>query len=253
MNSFLKVISAVAISTTLASTADAASYSFSTADSPFYGTNPANSPWSSDLNQGWWSSGWGGLNDLSNVVVGDSTNYLYRNFFTFDLSGLSLAPNEEIVSASFSGFTYTIAVAGGLYETMELYDVSTDAAILNYNVGVNPAIYEDLGTGNSYGSHDFYESDSDKDFSMELNGFGIADMYAAQGGFFSIGGALATLDQSGQEEWVFAFSHVNPMPYTLSIETQISAVPLPAALPLYGAGLAVMGFAGWRKKRKAAA
>lgn len=34
---------------------------------------------------------------------------------------------------------------------------------------------------------------------------------------------------------------------------QVSAVPLPAALPLYGAGLAVLGFVGWRKKRKAAA
>jgi hypothetical protein len=33
----------------------------------------------------------------------------------------------------------------------------------------------------------------------------------------------------------------------------ISAVPLPAALPLYGAGLAVMGFVGWRKRKKAAA
>ncbi|WP_373085180.1 VPLPA-CTERM sorting domain-containing protein [Sneathiella sp.] len=33
----------------------------------------------------------------------------------------------------------------------------------------------------------------------------------------------------------------------------VSAVPLPAALPLYGAGLAVMGFVGWRKRRKAAA
>ena len=29
-------------------------------------------------------------------------------------------------------------------------------------------------------------------------------------------------------------------------------VPLPAALPLYGTGLAVMGFIGWRKRRKAA-
>jgi len=31
-----------------------------------------------------------------------------------------------------------------------------------------------------------------------------------------------------------------------------SVVPLPAALPLYGAGLAVMGFVGWRRRRKAA-
>jgi len=30
----------------------------------------------------------------------------------------------------------------------------------------------------------------------------------------------------------------------------ISVVPLPAALPLFGTGLAVMGFIGWRRKRK---
>ena len=34
--------------------------------------------------------------------------------------------------------------------------------------------------------------------------------------------------------------------------TTPSAVPLPAALPLFGAGLAIMGFIGWRRKRKAA-
>ena len=33
---------------------------------------------------------------------------------------------------------------------------------------------------------------------------------------------------------------------------QLSVVPLPAALPLYGAGIAVLGFMGWRKRRKAA-
>jgi len=31
-----------------------------------------------------------------------------------------------------------------------------------------------------------------------------------------------------------------------------SVVPLPAALPLYGTGLAIMGFVGWRRKRKLA-
>jgi len=36
-------------------------------------------------------------------------------------------------------------------------------------------------------------------------------------------------------------------------DVKLSAVPLPAALPLYGAGLAAMGLIGWRRKRKAAA
>jgi len=35
-------------------------------------------------------------------------------------------------------------------------------------------------------------------------------------------------------------------------QSTISPVPLPAALPLYGTGLAIMGFIGWHRKRKIA-
>jgi len=35
-------------------------------------------------------------------------------------------------------------------------------------------------------------------------------------------------------------------------EPTISVVPLPAALPLFGSGLAIMGFIGWRRKRMSA-
>ena len=35
--------------------------------------------------------------------------------------------------------------------------------------------------------------------------------------------------------------------------TPLSVVPLPAALPLYGTGLALMGFIGWRRKQRKAA
>lgn len=38
-----------------------------------------------------------------------------------------------------------------------------------------------------------------------------------------------------------------------SMTVSVSAVPLPAALPLYGAGIAVMGFIGWRRKQKLSA
>ncbi len=40
---------------------------------------------------------------------------------------------------------------------------------------------------------------------------------------------------------------------SISDNQNIPQVPLPAALPLYGTGLAIMGFIGWRRKRKAAA
>ena len=35
--------------------------------------------------------------------------------------------------------------------------------------------------------------------------------------------------------------------------SETALIPLPAALPLYGTGLAVMGFIGWRRKRRAVA
>jgi hypothetical protein len=31
---------------------------------------------------------------------------------------------------------------------------------------------------------------------------------------------------------------------------QLSAVPIPAALPLFGTGLGIMGFVGWRRRRR---
>ncbi len=40
--------------------------------------------------------------------------------------------------------------------------------------------------------------------------------------------------------------------YYLVRQTPLSVVPLPATLPLFGTGLAVMGFIGWRRKRKMA-
>lgn len=35
----------------------------------------------------------------------------------------------------------------------------------------------------------------------------------------------------------------------VAFSSTVSAVPVPAALPLFGTGLAVMGFVGWRRKR----
>ena len=40
---------------------------------------------------------------------------------------------------------------------------------------------------------------------------------------------------------------------SIELEGDISAVPVPAALPLFVSALAGMGFLGWRRKRIAAA
>ena len=40
---------------------------------------------------------------------------------------------------------------------------------------------------------------------------------------------------------------------TFAVPTVVSAVPLPAALPLFGSALAMLGIVGWRRKRMPAA
>jgi len=39
----------------------------------------------------------------------------------------------------------------------------------------------------------------------------------------------------------------------LSFRTFVAPIPLPAALPLFGTGLGILGFLGWRRRRKAEA
>ncbi|USG62828.1 VPLPA-CTERM sorting domain-containing protein [Sneathiella marina] len=50
-----------------------------------------------------------------------------------------------------------------------------------------------------------------------------------------------------------AFSNDGTRLAKTEMNVEISAVPLPAALPLYGAGLAALGFMAWRRKNKAKA
>jgi hypothetical protein len=42
-------------------------------------------------------------------------------------------------------------------------------------------------------------------------------------------------------------------PYVLGMASSVAPVPLPAALPLFGTGIALLGLLGWRRRRAAAA
>jgi len=56
------------------------------------------------------------------------------------------------------------------------------------------------------------------------------------------------------DDWDGAFRYTRsgaPPGNTCSPCNPIPSTPLPAALPLYGAGLGVMGLLAWRRKRKA--
>jgi hypothetical protein len=155
-------------------------------------------------NQGWWSPTASNLDANDNYFVGRSSlgppgsEQLHRNFFTFDLSSACRASS---VTLQLTRFGQT----GPL--TYSLFEVSTPAATLNANTGTGQTIFDDLGTGTSFGS---FPAPGGQEFdllSFPLNAAGVAAFNAARGGFFSIGGWTPDLASSG-ESFLFGGSEV---------------------------------------------
>ena len=158
-------------------------------------------------NQGWWSATMRGLDTRGNYATGrDLLTGEARSFFTFDLSTLELS-GRTITSAALQ--VQGGNASGDPIETVHFFDVSTDAATLNDNATASAAIFEDLGTGTSYGSHDLpagspYGTPSGLLW-LPLDAAAIADITTASGGYFSVGAAI--LDFSGQlHEIAFGFT-----------------------------------------------
>ena len=159
---------------------------FRTSDSPFdAGVN----------NQGWWSATLANNDHNDNYLIGNTLISIgapeVRSFFTFDLSSLDLT-GASIVSALLqvdrgnSGADST--------ETFALFDVSTDSATLNDNMGTSQAIFDDLGTGTAYGSYTVRVVGAQYGrASYRLNTAAIVGITEAAGGYFSIGGSLRSL------------------------------------------------------------
>jgi hypothetical protein len=138
-------------------------------------------------NQGWWSDTLSNYDENDNYAIGiDPSGDLSRNFFTFDLSLLTLPVTSARLELT--RFNYLSSAES---ETFGLSDVSTDAVTLNNNVGTSASIYNDLGSGVSYGEFEILSDGLTTDvLSFNLNAAAIGDINAAKGGWFSIGGAL---------------------------------------------------------------
>lgn len=98
---------------------------------------------------------------------------------------------------------------------------------------------------------DFLSVGSGNDPNNALNSLSLADAFSGlnldpfvQGDPWSRG----TIGFSGQVDGIADFNSV-----VATGGNDPAVVPLPAALPLFGTGLAMLGFFGWRRKRKAAA
>jgi hypothetical protein len=133
-------------------------------------------------------------------------------------------------------------------EVLGLFDVSTEAQPLNFNEGLNTAIFADLEAGASYGTFRLFRStDSGVELELQLNAAAIADINAAAGGFFSTGGALQTLSQAGGEYVFGQTGGPQRRPAELIVSTYTAPTPSALALCL----VALMALARTRRFSRA--
>ena len=174
-----------------------------------------------------WYDGFGyhdpsNLNYFTGLVPGYAE---LRDFFTFDLGSLN---DLAILSGRFQAYnpSATTGAGDGFYsddstETYTLFDVNTPVAQLLAGGSGLTGIFDDLGTGTEYGSRIVSAADNGTLVSVDLNDAALADLNAARGNAFALGGALTTLAGNAglQNLFSWTFGYFNyPRQLVLSVE-----------------------------------
>ena len=188
----------------------------------------------------WDDSGWSDRSTSApyDYHVGITNNMgEQNNYVLFDLQGYS---GMEVVSASVSYYQNLL----GMYVTsprdLTLYDINTQYSDLSASGsgGWAPgqAIFNDLQSGQMLGSQAVYNTYPNwQSINVTLNSAGLADINANLGSLYGIGGTCNSCYLS--TDYLLGASSLDGQAVlTLELEP-ISAVPVPAAVWLFGSGL----------------
>ncbi len=182
---------------------------------------------------GWYRNNGSHASSNPNYIAGSYNGNSYRNWFTFDLSGVT----QNIVSATLRLNAGSVS-RSGIYST---YDVSTGIGALVAGGSGKTGIYNDLGTGNAFGSKSIRYNDDYNIIDIVLSGAAIASLNTANS-VWAIGGTFAS---SG---YAFGYTHRGSPLRQLILDVQpVTAVPEPGMMALIGLGF--VGMFGFNRRR----
>jgi hypothetical protein len=174
------------------------------------------------IDRGWYSSFGEHIPSNPNYLVGYYSEYSLqtRNFFVFDLTGVSTPLAKASLVAYNPGAStdgYDGIVGSGTYS---LYDVNTSiSSLLDGTGGI--AAFNDLGSGILIGSIGFDVSRNGTFVNVDFNSQGIAYLNANLGAVVAIGGMIPF---DGETRTMFGFTNIEYSPIPDPI---LSYTPVP--------------------------
>lgn len=178
------------------------------------------------------------------IVPAQASTFTYNTFDPAVLSNLSYDSASGTVVEGVTGSTIDrrspwqdTSNSGATYTAV----LNQSSATYDFTSSMNSISFL-WGSVDSYNTINFYSGAVLVD---TLEGQEVINDNAPEGtGWINISILAASFDSMEFVSTDNAFEYSN---------LEVTTVPLPAALPLYGAGIAVLGFIGWRKRRQRSA